>query len=168
MPTTPSLALPYPAPSDAPAGPASFQMLAEATESAALTLAVGLPSDAGYPVAATNITAETVLDRITIAAVPYARRLHITGHVYTTVSVANTQVNVILYSGAVQVGYARTNLAATGFTGSETIPVTGKVDLAANTATVIELRIVRQAGTGTITTSISAGLTNSNVLALRR
>lgn len=168
MPNTPSLALPYPAPSDAPAGPAAFQQLGEATETAALTLAVGIPSDAGYPVAATNVAAETVIDRFTIPAVPYARRLHITGHVYTTVSVANTQINVILYSGVTAVAYSRTNVPAAGSAGSETMPITAKVDLAANTATVIEARIVRQAGTGTITTSISAGLTNINVLALRR
>lgn len=61
MPTTPSLNLPYPAPSDAPAGPAAFQQLAEAVDSAhpavsVLSLAAAMTVTSSTPAAIPDLT----------------------------------------------------------------------------------------------------------------
>lgn len=168
MPTTPALALPYPALPDTPDTPYWAQQLAERSETVMLTLAVAPLPDNTFPVTVTNITAETVIDRFTIAAAPYARRILMDCNAYVTVSVANTQANLVLYAGVNVIGYGRKNIAGVGATNSDELVATGRYDLPANTAVVLEARVARQAGPGTVSTSNSSALTNTNVQMLRR
>jgi hypothetical protein len=165
MPSTAKYSIPYPALTDTPDVPYWLQQQAQQADATMQTLVKAQFSDATFPASAAAITAETVIDRISIAAVPYTRRILLDANAYVTVSVANTVANVILYAGAVAVGYGRRNIAGASL--ADEIVATGHVDLAADTALVIELRVSRFSGTGTITTSNSSSLTNTNVLMVR-
>jgi len=116
-------------------------------------------SDATYPKAASGITAETVVDRITIAAAPYARRVSVSTVVFALASVTHDRAELLTYSGATAIGATRHQfyLASAVFG----IAGLGYVELAAGAGSVIEVRIARNSGSGTITTSASANLTKT-------
>lgn len=170
MPTTPTFALPYPAPTAAPDVPYDVQQLAQQVEAIAQTLAVAQLSDATYPKAAAAVTTETVIDKFSIAAAGYNRRALVAGNAYCVAGTAIIQADYILYAslngGAfAQIGYGRKSL-------SVSLPdhwsVTGKIDIPSGQTCVIEARVNRFSGSGTLTTSVSNALTNTNVLLLRR
>lgn len=165
MPTTPKFALPYPAPTAAPDVPYDVQQLAQQVEAAMQTLAVAQLSDATYPKAAAAVTAETVIDRISIAAAAYPRRILVDANAYMTASVAGTVGNLIIYADASVVGYGRRTFDVAN--GANELVATGHVDLAANVALVVEVRVSRLSGTGSLSSSNSSALTNTNVLMLR-
>jgi len=116
-------------------------------------------SDATYPVAATGITAETVVDRITIAAAPYARRVSVSTVVFALVSIQHMRAELVIYSGATDIGRSRHQFYLAS--ANEAIPGVGYVELAAGAGAVIEVRISRNTGSGTVTTSASANLTKT-------
>lgn len=165
MPTTPKYAIPYPALTDTPDVPYWTQQQAQQVEAVLQTLAKSQFSDATYPATVSGITAETVVDRVSIAAVPYARRILVESNVYITSTVAGTVGNAILYAGASAIGYGRRTFDVAN--GANQLVATGHFDLAADVAVVIELRVSRLSGTGTMATSNSSSLTNTNVLMLR-
>ena len=164
MPTTPTFALPYPQPNNTPDVPYDLQRLAEVTEAAIQTLVTAPSSDATFPKAASGVTAATDLDQYTITAVPYARKIAVDAHVYTTVSVAGTQVDLRLLVDATVISTARNTNESTN---PQTHFITGSYTLPANTAGVLKLQVQRNSGTGTISTSISVALTNTNVQMVR-
>lgn len=166
MPSTPKYGIPYPALTDVPDVPYWNQQQAQQVEATLQTLVAGQGSDVGFPAAATITTSELVLDRVSIAAAPYARRIHVVSHVYVTTSVVGTVVNLIAFNGVTSVGYARRQIQSAA-TFADEIVVTAKYDLAANVASVLEIRGSRFSGTGTITTSAATNLTNTNVLMMR-
>lgn len=114
------------------------------------------PQDGGYPVAAAAVTAETVISRITVPARDYARQVTATGSTYATYTQAN-DVDLVIYAGASVAGRARKRMvSAQGDTINST--TNSGIALAAGASLVMELR-VSEAGTGTLTTSVSGGLT---------
>lgn len=122
-----------------------------------------LSPDSGFPIAATSETTDTiVIDRFTIVAAPFARKLTLNSSVYITATVANTQFNYIAYTGSTIIGYARITLALAS-TSNQAV-VIANTTIPANTAPVIETRLNRFAGTGVWSTSISSFLTRSNVV----
>lgn len=170
MPSTPKYAIPYPALTDTPDVPYWNQQQAQQVEATLQTLVVAQLSDATFPKAAAAVTAETVIDRFTIAAAGYNRRALVEGNAYCVAGTAIIQADYILYAslngGAfAQIGYGRKSL-------SVSLPdhwcVTGKIDIPSGQTCVIEARVNRFSGTGTLTTSISNALTNTNVTLLRR
>lgn len=116
-------------------------------------------SDASYPVLASAITAETVIDRITIAAAPYARRVSVSTSVFARSSIANDKVGLSIYSGAAIIGRAQVSVYA--INANVGISVQGYVALSAGSGAVIEVRVSRASGTGTVTTSGYAGFTST-------
>ena len=119
-------------------------------------------SDGGFPVAVSGVTVESVLDRYTITAVPWARRFTLQGHVWTFSTQTGQEQDVLWYAGGTVIGRARGNYVATI---PITLAATGQHDLAANTAVVFEMRIARASGTGTMSTSVSSGLTATTCFA---
>jgi hypothetical protein len=123
-------------------------------------------SDAGFPAAAINqTTATVVLDRYTIAAKTYARKVLYSLNVYVAVSIDATQVNLVAFAGSTIIGYARKAVAGSGL--PDELVVHGKYDLPANTAVVVEARLSRQAGTGTFSSSTSTMLTSGHLQLVR-
>jgi hypothetical protein len=121
--------------------------------------------DVGYPAGVSGITtSEGVVLRFTIASSPYARRLVCMGHVYTTNTQGGVQQDAIWYAGSTVIGRARGDhpdaLAPT------TLSPVGRHDLPADTAVVIEMRVVRISGSGSVSTSVSSGLTAGSVIAV--
>lgn len=168
--STPKYGLPYPALGDVPDVPYYLQQIAQQAEAVLQTLVVAQLSDATFPKAAIAVTTETVIDRFTIAAAGYNRRALVECNAYCVAATAIIQADCILYAslngGAfVQIGYGRKSL-------SVSLPdhwsITGKVDIPANQTCVIEARVNRFSGTGTLTTSVSNSLTNTNVELIRR
>jgi hypothetical protein len=168
--STPKYGLPYPALTDTPDVPYYMQQIAQQTEAVLQTLVVPQGSDATYPKAAAAITAETVVDRISVAAAGYLRTAHLAFNCYAVAVTNALQADCIIYAsingGAfTQVGYARKSLTVAN---PDEFAVTGKVDIPAGQTLVLEVRVVRFSGTGTLTTSVSTGLTNSNCLLVRK
>lgn len=170
MPTTPTYGLPYPAPDVTPDVPYDMQKVAEAAEAAMLTLAAAPSSDATYPKAAAAVTTETVIDRVTIASATYNRRALVNGNAYAVAATAIIQADYILYAslnGAAfaQIGYGRESL---GIGLPTALTASGKIDIPSGQSCVIEIRVNRSSGTGTLTTSVSNNFTNTNVLLVRQ
>jgi hypothetical protein len=168
--STPKYGLPYPALTDVPDVPYYLQQIAQQAEAVLQTLVRSQDSDATYPKSLAGITAETVVDRITIAAVAYPRRINVVSNCYVVAVTNPATPDYIIYASvngaaATQIGYTRKTLAAAS--AADFMTVTGKVDVPANQTCVIETRITRFAGTGTITTSANTKLTNTNVLMVR-
>ena len=116
-------------------------------------------SDGTYPRGVSGITAETVVDRITIAAAPYARRVSVSTVVFALVSIQHMRAELVIYSGATDIGRSRHQFYLAS--ANEAIPGVGYVELAAGAGAVIEVRISRNTGSGTVTTSASANLTKT-------
>jgi hypothetical protein len=168
--TTPKYALPYPALGDTPDVPYYLQQLASQAEAVMQTLAVQQSSDATYPKVASAVTVETVIDRISIASAAYLRTALVTGNAYGVAATAVIQADYVIYAsingGAFSsIGYGRHSL---GVSLPEVLHATGKVDIPAGQTCVLEIRVSRFSGTGTLTTSISSGFTNTNCLLLRK
>lgn len=108
-------------------------------------------SDSGFPVAPSITTSEAVIDRITVPAAAYVRDLHVVGHCYWT-NTQDSEVDLLLYSGASVVGRVRFK----GL-GPVTLAVSGYVrNLSGGVSPVIEMRMARASGTGTVTPSIAS------------
>lgn len=120
-------------------------------------------SDAGFPTVATGATAATVVvDRFTIAAAPSARTIQLVSSVYVAVSATGTVLNLVAFLGSTTLGYARRAPSAT-----DQMVVVGNGVIPANTAGVIEVRLSRLSGTGAFSSSVSSGLTKSNLTLVR-
>lgn len=155
---TPILGLRYPALSDSPDVPLHMTNLANDVESTRVTSPA---PDAGFPAAATGATTEVVVNRFTVTAATFARTINVAAHTYMTGTVAGDQGNMIIYAGATQIGYARITLATVSV--PYNMSATARYALPANTAVTIEVRVSRQSGTGTVNTSISAGLSGATL-----
>lgn len=119
-------------------------------------------SDSGFPVATVGQTTATiVIDRFTISAAPLDRRLSLTTSIYATVTVAGTQLNGVAFINSTPIGYTRVNFATINV--PDQIVVVGSGSIPKNTTAVVEVRLDRQSGTGSFTTSISTGLTKTNI-----
>jgi len=114
--------------------------------------------DGGYPVAAAAVTVETVLSRITVPARDYARTVTAVGAAYVIYTQAN-DVDLVIYAGASVAGRYRQRMQ-TSIGESLACVSSGGIAVAASASVVMELRVVRAAGTGSVSTSISAGLTS--------
>lgn len=112
--------------------------------------------DAGFPVAAAAVTAETVISRITVPARDYARQATAMGTTFATYTQAS-DVDLLIYAGASVAGRARKRMI-TSQGDSLTCTSIGGIAIAAGASMVLELRVA-ELGTGTVTTSISGGLT---------
>lgn len=168
--STPKYGIPYPDLTDVPDVPYYSQQQAQQIEAVLQTLVVAQLSDATWPKAAAAVTAETVIDRISVAAAGYNRRAMVAGNAYCVAAAAIIQADYVLYAslnGAAfaQIGYGRKSL---GVSLPDHWSVTGKVDIPSGQTCVIEARVQRFSGTGTLTTSISNQLTNTNVTLIRR
>lgn len=116
--------------------------------------------DAGFPVAASAATVETVVHRITVPALPFACDLSVMANVYATYTQAN-ELMATIYSGSTSVGRSIKNMVIDkpfNFAVVGTI-----VNLNAGNSLIIELRVARNTGTGSFTTSVSSGLTRMAV-----
>ena len=118
-----------------------------------------LTQDGGFPVAGSVTTEEDVLDRYTIAAVPWARRFAAHGSVFTS----NTQSQsheILWYLGAVILKRSQADVVT-----GDGIQLTcvAPFNLAANVAGVLELRLARVSGTGIVASS-SGAYTQSTVI----
>lgn len=125
---------------------------------------VSIPdSDAGFPAPfVSQTTATVVIDRFTVAAVPYVRRAAMSANTYIVTNVDLTQINFALMAGSTIIGYCRK--AISGNNSPDCLYATGKYEIPANTAVVFEVRVSRQLGTGAFNTSISNALTNTNLI----
>lgn len=169
MPSSATFAIPYPALTDTPDVPYWQQQQADAVDAALKTVVVALTSDATYPKAAAAVTAEFIVDKFTIASVAYNRRLTLATSVYC-VATAASQADLICYAAlgggaATAIAYSRTSL---GVSTPSPLVLTTKLDIAAGQSAVIDLRVARFSGTGTLTTSVASGFTNTNILLIRR
>lgn len=117
--------------------------------------------DAGYPVAATAVTVETTISRITVPARDYARTVTAVGTSYTSYSQAN-DVDLLIYAGATLVSRARKRMAVS--VGDSWAANCSPVALAAGASLVLELRVNRATGTGAVTTSTGVSVTFSAVV----
>jgi hypothetical protein len=157
---TPALEIPYANPADALGGAAaSMGALANYLED--MLGAIVQFSDASFPVAASGASSETTIDRFTIAAAPFPRRIVCLSQVYTTYT-QSAELDHRWYVDASVIGRSRQLHVAAAAT--ERVAF-GLGDLAAGGAGyVAELRIGRNTGTGTMSTSISGGLHKAAVL----
>lgn len=114
--------------------------------------------DAGFPVAASGVTTETTISRITVPARDYARTVTAVGTSYTSYSQAN-DVDLLIYAGATLVSRARTRMAVS--VGMSWSANTSPIAVAAGASLVLDLRVNRAAGTGAVTTSTGVSVTFS-------
>jgi hypothetical protein len=119
--------------------------------------------DASFPQAVTVTTGEGVASRITIPAATWARRIQAVSHVYGNYSQVN-EFDAILYADSTVMGRARAK-PGTALEPVALSPV-GALELAASVGVVIELRMARATGTGTINSSVSSGLTRLSAIAV--
>lgn len=108
--------------------------------------------DGGFPVAGST-TSEQAISRSTIAARPYDRRISAVGTsilVYTQAA----DSDLLIYIGASVA--ARSRVRFDGVNGHSMTCNTNANTVLANATAVVELRIGRTAGTGTLTSSVSS------------
>lgn len=123
-------------------------------------------SDPGFPVAAVAISAETVVDRITIPPSPMPRRAHIASTIYAASSVSSNRCDARIYVDGARVAVARRALS--GGTLPEALTPIGLAEIPASTTpTVIEIRVAVNTGTGTLSTTTTGGLTATAVTVAR-
>lgn len=158
---TPNLELPYANPDD-PLGGAAASMGALALALDAMLGAQTQFSDASFPVAASGATSETVLDRFTIAAVDYPRRVICLGMTLATYT-QSAELDLLWYADTFVIGRSRRLHVAAAAADRFCV---GLGDIPATEGLVCELRINKNTGTGTWTTSISGGLHKAVVLAI--
>jgi hypothetical protein len=158
---TPNLELPYANPDD-PLGGAAASMGALALALDAMLGAQTQFSDASFPVAASGATSETVLDRFTIAAVDYPRRVICLGMVLATYT-QSAELDLLWYADTFVIGRSRRLHVASAAADRFCI---GLGEIPATEGLVCELRINKNTGTGTWSTSISSGLTKAVVLSI--
>ena len=127
-----------------------------AAEDVDVRLPAVLPEDAGFPVAVSVTTTEGVLSRITVPAQAWAQRISAVGSAWLRYTQTN-DLDLIIYADAVSVGRSRANMTLD--VGKSVSVVSTPILAAAGTGIVIELRVFRFGGTGTVTSSISSGLT---------
>lgn len=123
-------------------------------------------SDPGFPVPAVAISAESVVDRVTIPPSPMPRRAHITSTIYTASSVSSNRCDARIYVNGSQVAVARRALS--GGSLPEALTPIGLAEIPASTTpTVIEIRVAVNTGTGTLSTTTTGGLTSTAVTIAR-
>lgn len=156
---TPTLELPYANPDD-PLGGAAASMGALALALENMLGAQAQFSDASWPVAASGATVETAIDRITVAAQPYPRKIITLAMVYVTYTQA-AEIELRWYGDASIIGRSRLLHVANGATDRYCL---GAGTLAADTGMTLELRVAENTGTGSMSTSVSSGLHKSAAL----
>lgn len=114
------------------------------------------PVDGGYPVAAAAVTSETVISRITVPARDYARRVSAVGSTFASYTQAN-DVDLRIYAGGTLVNQNRRRMAVS--IGDSWSATTSPIALAAGASLIIELRINRASGTGSVSTTASVSTT---------
>lgn len=114
--------------------------------------------DAGFPVAASGVSAETVLSRITVPARDYARQVTASGTTYLTYTQAN-DCDLIIYAGVTVIGRTRYRTITGAVGTSISVTSAGGIAVAGGASVVLELRAVRSGGTGAFSTSVSSLLT---------
>lgn len=130
-------------------------------------LAIYGPSDAGWPVTASIATpVKTVINKTTVPAVPYPRRLLVTGHTMITYAAHSGRYDLAIeYTGG-SAPAAIVVIQPGSSDGYNSATVSGIVNQPANTPLAIDLTLRRAGGNGAVSAGQSGAYTSTNVLAI--
>jgi hypothetical protein len=117
-----------------------------------------LTRNGGFPLAGSVTTEEDVLDRYTVAAVPWARRIACQGMTFAA-NTQSTDHEILWYRDSTVIG--RSQVRGVAGIGNQMVCIGQPFLLAANTGVVLELRLARVNGTGIVSTSASDYTTSS-------